>query len=1177
MKARTLTLLFGGLFLIGGSMAPPALAKPAGYCLECHSKNFSFKGSSDYYSAAEIETRLVYQARLNPCPGVKNLTEETFYTESRLAQLSRRAAQSEAEGNSVAAWKRKTAEIGDSLTRLKMESGASVSHFAKGASVLRSGLQKAYAQVFEARAESDRRWLIGVSGIILVFVLILAAIGYRKLSRFGVKIILAALVCGAFSVSACSQKVPETPPKSVAQERLDQARAVAEKLTTKVENRFAASILLAETAKEWARIDGPESEKAFQLAWAMALQGHEEGKETASLKKVADQWPNPADALKQKVNFDTVLDLRDDLKALEGRTWALRAVAEEWFQANPKKGREALESATREAQGIKNEDVRDIEFKALAEAWVSIDESRALEIIQGIRDPFLRSVSFVGAASTLKDKEKAGDLLQESWKRMETAAIIPQKIQAFARISAAAADLFPQQKTDWAEKALRKAKELKDPLLQGFAFQEFVSAWARKDWDQAKKFAETIPADQPEGRCFAFIRIGSGGNIPPEKAASALRRAIGEADRIPDSFQRQKAKKLALLKLAVHAPKEAGAYLPQISDPILRSEVETRLVGIRASRDFDEALKSAANIPSEFLRSGAILKLLNQKIPQDLAKAVPLFQDAMKSGSNIPDPYARVLFLTELGRSWGRIDPVREAALYEDALRVSREISSPSLKAEVLEKLASAWKNTDKEKAQAALDAVDPGVLRFRAAAAEAKLWAKTDLVKAKHAAEAVPPTFPIEKAQAFKDLAVAIKKTEPALGIEFLQRAWGLAIAMPEGGSKEKILNQILSETTSLDVEKGLSLARTISDPEMKDRLLGEAGAGLFKEESAASLTGALKIAKEISESSLRAAVYQKAAERAAKGPIKGNEADPAILAALSQWGRAKEAAKQEESEASPVFERAFAEIGKISAPRERAQILSAMIGDWARVEERMALKAVETIPSEMAEALSYSLLQLSVQFRKWSRKEAEAVFEKTLKAAENIPDPSLRRRRMVQIAREWQPINREKGKEVFGRAPDVFVSPYPRAKSLLNWANLFCKESIDNDLKILDKSLQFARENKNPRLLTEIALAWSWLDLNRAQEILGQIDSKEARVNGLRRLAGQRKKIQPNISSSLLEKAKQESMGIEDFGEKISALQRVAMDQAGLDRVKAKATYDLILRTVAQSEAAASGFPRQ
>jgi len=228
MKFWPVTLLLGILFLVCGVTAPSAVAKTAGLCLECHSQRFSFNGSSDFYGAAGIEDRHVYQARLNPCPGVKTLTEETFYTESRLTQLNRMAAEADPEGGAPASWRRKAAETGESFSRLKPEAGGSVSQFAKGATVLRSGLQKVYGQAFEARAESERRWLIGVSGILLVLVLVFVGIGYRKLSRIGIKILFAALLCGSFSLSACSQDAKETTPKSAPQERLDQARTVGQ-------------------------------------------------------------------------------------------------------------------------------------------------------------------------------------------------------------------------------------------------------------------------------------------------------------------------------------------------------------------------------------------------------------------------------------------------------------------------------------------------------------------------------------------------------------------------------------------------------------------------------------------------------------------------------------------------------------------------------------------------------------------------------------------------------------------------------------------------------------------------------------------------------------------------------------------------------------------------------------
>jgi hypothetical protein len=1168
MKSRPAALLVGLFLFVCGAIVPAAAAKTAGNCLECHSQRFSFNGAADFYAAAGIENRLVYQARLNPCPGVKTLSEETFYTESRLVQLDRMASAAAGEGTAAAAWRRKTGEAAESFGRMKAEAGHSASAFANDAAILRGGLQKVYDQAFEARAESGRRRLIGISAMILILAALLAGVGYRKLGGFGKKALVAALLCGSFSLSACTQEARETAPKSSAQERLDQARAVAGKLTARIEERVSAAILLAGAAGDWSRLDDGGGEKAFQLAWRMALKGREEGALTAPLRKIAAEWPNPAEAIRSRVNFDAVLDLRDDLRALEGRTWALRAVAEEWHRVSPKKGRESLEFATREALAIQNADVRDIELKALAEAWAGIDEAKALETAGAIRDPFLKSVSLGMIAPLLKDKETAGAAVSEAWGIMETIPVAPLKIQSFAKVSAAAAVALPQRKGEWAEKARGKAKELKDPLLQGFAFQELVSAWARKNWEQAERFAKEIPAEQAEARAFALIQVGAGEGIPPERAAAVLRGAVEESGRIEDGFQSQKATSVALLRLAAQQPGEAKRILSRLTDPLLRSEVEIRLIEALAEKDQDEALKASGHIPGEFQRSRAVLGVLNRKLPRDIGTANALFQEAKKAAGAIPEPYTRTLLLVDLGRSWGRIDKAKGAAAYEEALNSSKEISSPSLRAEALELLASAWKDSDKAKAQAVLAAVDSAVLRARETAGEAKLWAKTDIGRARQAAESIPGGFAVEKAQAFKELGSAVKKLQPALALEYFEKAWVLAVTIPEGGSKEKILTQILGETAPLNADKALTLVREVPDREMKDRLLREAGSSLIKEESAASLSGAVKIAGEISESSLRAVVYQKAADRLAKGPAKGNGTEPALLDALSQWGAARETAKREESEAKPIFEKAFAQIGKIADGRNRAFLLAALVGDWAQAEEGMALKAAETIPPESAEALSYGLLQAGVQYRKWSRKEAESVFEKALRAAERISDPSLKGQRMREIAREWQAVNREKGKEVLQKAGEAPASSYGRAKSVLDWAKLFYKESIEKDLKILEKTMQSAQESKSPRLLTQASLAWFWVDSGKAQEIAGQIEPKESRVKALCSLAIQMAKTDPGLAASLLEKAVREAAAIEGLAEKINALRGVAADWAAVNPNQAKAAYQMILQTAEKAD---------
>jgi len=62
-------------------------------------------------------------------------------------------------------------------------------------------------------------------------------------------------------------------------------------------------------------------------------------------------------------------------------------VAEEWGRLGFPKGGSALQSASQETLKIEDKEIRDQELKPLAEAWIGIDEERAIEFSRSIRDP----------------------------------------------------------------------------------------------------------------------------------------------------------------------------------------------------------------------------------------------------------------------------------------------------------------------------------------------------------------------------------------------------------------------------------------------------------------------------------------------------------------------------------------------------------------------------------------------------------------------------------------------------------------------------------------------------------------------------------------------------------------------------------------------------------------------
>jgi hypothetical protein len=308
------------------------------------------------------------------------------------------------------------------------------------------------------------------------------------------------------------------------------------------------------------------------------------------------------------------------------------------------------------------------------------------------------------------------------------------------------------------------------------------------------------------------------------------------------------------------------------------------------------------------------------------------------------------------------------------------------------------------------------------------------------------------------------------------------------------------------------------------------------------------------------------------------------------------REKAKRDESQAAAHYEKTLQELERLTDPRERSHLLSGLAAEWAPINEEKALQVARKISSQFSEPFSYALLQVGAQLRKWNRREAQSVFEGTFSSAIQIKDPSLRFLRLFQLAQQWQTLDGEKAKEVLKRAesealkdlslhnkgekilaenyvaqvnlePDRVLTiaqnartPWLKAKILLERAKDLNRVRIEENVNALEKSLQFAKTSKNPRLMSEIAVAWFALDPNKGLEILAQVEPKEIRIKTLGRMA----RRSNSLRKRLLEEATQETVGIEGLSEKMAFLKEVANDWREIDEEKAKSVYHMIYRIV-------------
>jgi hypothetical protein len=1151
------------------------MAKNAGYCLECHSRK-------EVGRLAIPEDLSIYHAKLDPCPGVRSISEEIFFTESRMIKLDQILQSINGEGRTADILKGKISEAGQFFIDLKGDEKKSVAQFVQESSLVRASLQKVYDRILKVRDESDRRWLIGLGSLILLALFVLLGMGFKKLEQMRKTLLLIVLMGGTLTWTACSFRSEQPVEKSPAQERLEQSLSVATKSTTKMEESFYESILLAEMAKEWSRIEPNAARRGFELAWHIALKAREKAGQLKSI------WPDESERSKQKVNPDTFLDLRDEVRNAECRTWALREIAEEWIQIDERKGRIALEYASRETLAMRGGDVRDRELKSIAEAWAGMDENRALEMARSINDPFLKAMALTNLVRFFNKKEKAKNLFQEIWKTAESISPSYLRAKGFIQIAASAAKIDPQKKKEWAEKIFGQIQSVKDPRLQAFAMQEMIFQWASVDGEQAERWATQISPLFPEARAYSFLHLAKNRRLPKAKALRLLKKSLYEATNVGDPFEALKIKALILKGFVKLEPQEVLRILPQVQDPFYRSEVLAQLA-IRFSHvDKRKGLNLAEKIPLEGIRTKVIVDIISLWMEQDRDKVSSLYAQALRAASSISDPYTRALTLIDLGKNWGRWMREEEGPVFDLALESARQISSPSRRGEMLEALAEAWKKSSQVKAQTILNEINPSFIHVRKSLEEIRLWSKIDPMKALQWAETLSPDFPLEKAVAFKEVATGIKKSQPSLALNIFEKALVTVLTLPGGLKQSKLLSELIREAALLDRERTFRRLLQIEDRETRDFLLREAGMVLIKEDT----SWAMRAANEISEGSLRLGLYQKMAD----GMSNQRRLIHPEQLALSQWGMGREKAKKDESQAGAHYEKTLQEIERVTDLRERSHLLSGLAAEWAPINEERALQAAGKISSEFFEDSSFALLRIGIQLRKWNRREAQSVFERTFSSATQIRDLSLRVQRLLQLAQQWETFDREKAKGVLKRAesetlknlslrdkgekilaenflaqvnlePDRVLAiaenagtPCLKAKILLERAKDLNRVSIEENVKALEKSLQFAKMSKNPRMMSEVAVAWFALEPKKGLEILAQVEPEEIRIKTLRGMARQSN----SSRARLLEEATRETLGIDALNEKIALLKEVAGSWMETDKEKAKSVYHMIYRIV-------------
>jgi hypothetical protein len=641
-------------------------------------------------------------------------------------------------------------------------------------------------------------------------------------------------------------------------------------------------------------------------------------------------------------------------------------------------------------------------------------------------------------------------------------------------------------------------------------------------------------------------------------------------------------------------PQKGMALIPQLNDPYDRSRILTQIASREGAQDKAKGQAVADKIPLEAFRQTAIVEGIDRWVDQERDRFRRLGYEALQAAASISDPYERIFRLIEIGKTGEIGDGQTTSEAFIMAWKSLGEISSPWKKTAACQALAENWKRVDPERARAVLREIDPAVIRLQAFIGEIRLWAAVDPDRARQMAEEIPDAYPMEKASALKEAALAGKHSQKGAAWESLEKCLQLVLPLPSAGTgRVKFLATVVAEMARMDGERTSRMLEKIPE-EARDTLLVEAAKAWIQENSPDGLRRALASAYQISRSSLRLMLLRGIADAAprATGSIQSNPSISPALAGIFFWGMGREQGKKEELEAVPFFEKARQLFAQVKGEKERAFLTSALAADWARIDEEKALQVIERTTQPFAEPYSYGLLQVANQLMRWNRKEAQQIFAKALAASGKITDSSLRIWRKGEIGEQWWEIDEKKGKELLAAAREEAERLLPRGSRkneileeiLLTWCNWEPQSSLaivasisepqvraailtagkrieskrmGETEKKLNAALQFAEKEQNLPLQGKVAAVWYALDPARGSEIVREISSPEVRSETWKNIALRDQRVPREEVNRLLGLAFQEAKKIKDETRKLLFLKNIARDWAKIEPDQAQKIY--------------------
>jgi hypothetical protein len=580
------------------------------YCQSCHSTGDERIVDATAWSGG------INRAASSPCPAVKTIGEELYYTERMLLTLDRGLSQLPASADTTSL-DAKLSSATQTYSRLLDSPVTSLDAFVSEAQVLRFRLGKIYAQLNQMLDQQKQTRVVLFAGVVTLILLISLAWGWRnaqKMSavagitgtRFSTRPttwIFVLLVFVLFSLPIFRGATQEITETSVEQQEQQTVLDNALRSSDTADRELARSWMLARVAAAQYSLDPERAVEDFNQALSTAADAQQNsfviwGKAKSAQEAAAGEW-----AAEGKAVYIT-----SQLDAIRSRAWGLQQIAETWISVDPQKSAEILEQALEVAQesvGL----YYDLDARNIAVTYAQLDVERSLEIIQTVTSLSIKAWGLREIAATTRDAailELAG----------KTARQIPEPVES-ARALRKLGEQTGEDSYFMEAKQVLLGIESQDAAL-AFAWSDLIASSGETSW------VEQIDPTYPTARVFAWL------------ANSQFEQAWSESEKISDPFERAKAQ----AKIASQWGNPERAEMIQI--PVLRDRamrnVSIKQRDVSLVKEIENVYYSVQALTSlgDYANAAALALELDDKYPlvqlveflaqQDVQAALPLVE-----------------------------------------------------------------------------------------------------------------------------------------------------------------------------------------------------------------------------------------------------------------------------------------------------------------------------------------------------------------------------------------------------------------------------------------------------------------------------------------------------------------------------------------------------------------------